>query len=690
MNPLTERVVARFLQRADLEPPLGYPGGPCQVTEGWAHGTNFQWVDPKLGLSVVVRPSGPSALMLVTTFWKGEADPRAPGTCPSAERVATKYLERTGGFIPDKFWRAQKAELRKLLLTEIPENRRRPDDVSYMLMDKVYPFFKHFHEALLAFGMHRFAEQSLKDRIEGIQKQIEDFAKSYDTFSSALRDYPHPIATIEDEVVSAISTQMLTAFEEKVKNLRDALNGKWEIDPRTIRSLAQRWVKKAPPDVVKALEEEVASPDHIPSNDVIRVKWHWLKNMGLDRVHPLRDTKRTKLDPLKWVDFLQDVFGTVYAEPEAFTEFDLNGVKVVVDDSTVDQMDIKRYVHYFDKAHALLKAKHLDKVWYGTFFIRCKDCGGENPNDPAAGTGGDYPIGPDVVNIYNRPSDFVVELIAHELGHRYWFKYMNEGQRGKFESLVRVKSDAPVKMDVRQKQDFEQTIKDARQALGEFIDFLPKTLKKLTSAFDKAEKFIPTGGALATPNDEIAQELQGLERPITSWVSFPGAPNPQGFKHHLFEDKLRTEFQAADKARDELLAHLEATNKIPGTQEWDPSRAPEGLREMRKWIDESWRLQAAYLDAMRHYLDAMERLSQRQIDPNDNRPVPSVSTYGASNIDEAFAEVFAHYVIGYDMSRDQLESFRSVLSSTAQQVVERFLTGSKVRRMLPDVMNHFL
>ncbi len=33
MNPLALRVVARFLERADLEPPLGYPGGPCFVVD---------------------------------------------------------------------------------------------------------------------------------------------------------------------------------------------------------------------------------------------------------------------------------------------------------------------------------------------------------------------------------------------------------------------------------------------------------------------------------------------------------------------------------------------------------------------------------------------------------------------------------------------------------------------------------
>jgi hypothetical protein len=176
MDALAHRVLARFLERADLEPPLGYPGGPCQVVEridkevrnpqlrthleetvekgkkvenpdaekvydvervpgvgqiekivlsphaqyrmdlrgitvpavraaiksllkalndwksqkhpmlervlsGWRQGTNFEWIDPKLGLAVVVRPSDAGALRLVTTYWKGEPDP-PPEACP--------------------------------------------------------------------------------------------------------------------------------------------------------------------------------------------------------------------------------------------------------------------------------------------------------------------------------------------------------------------------------------------------------------------------------------------------------------------------------------------------------------------------------------------------------------------------------------------------------------------------------
>jgi hypothetical protein len=607
-----------------------------------------------------------------------------------AARVVAKY--KSAGFVPDKFWRAQKAELRKILLEDISASYGRPRDVAYLLRDRLVPFFKRFHEALLNFGMHRFVEQSLKDRIAGLLKEIDGFIESYSKFSEALAS-AYPTVTSEDELVVSISVQMTSYFEARVKNLRDALKGQWSADARTIRALAQRWLKKAPPAVIKALEEELASPDHIPSNDAIHVKYSWLHSMGLDRVHPTRDTKRTKLDPLKWIDFLQEVAGSVYTEPSAFTEFDLDGVKVVIDDSTVDEMDIKRYVHYFNKAHALLKAKRLDKVWYGTIFVQCEDCGGVNPNDPKGGTGGNFSWGTDVVRVFVRPGSYVVQLIAHELGHRYWFKFMHEEQRGKFESLVRVKSEPPVKLDTYQLERFEGTIKDARKALAEYIDFVPKKLKDFAVDFDHAENYEPPPGATATAEDEIAQVLQSFSTPLPQWVSFPGAPSPREFKHPMFEGQLQAEYAAADKSREALIEHLEQTAKIPGVQEWEPSKAREGLRQLRKWLEETWKLQAAYLLHMTSYIDKMENLSRRQVDPKDPRPVPAVSTYGQSNIAEAFAEVFSHYVIGYDMTRDQLESFREVLASGSARVVAKFLESVDKRTGRAHalgVMKHFL
>jgi hypothetical protein len=72
-----------------------------------------------------------------------------------------------------------------------------------------------------------------------------------------------------------------------------------------------------------------------------------------------------------------------------------------------------------------------------------------------------------------------------------------------------------------------------------------------------------------------------------------------------------------------------------------------------------------------------EKEAKPYMDPDDPRSVLPVSEYGQTNIEEAFAEAFRHYVLGKDMTRGQIESFRSVLASLIeglnQKVVNRFL-----------------
>jgi hypothetical protein len=57
------------------------------------------------------------------------------------------------------------------------------------------------------------------------------------------------------------------------------------------------------------------------------------------------------------------------------------------------------------------------------------------------------------------------------------------------------------------------------------------------------------------------------------------------------------------------------------------------------------------------------------------KPVTPVSDYGATNISEAFAEVFMHYVTGKAIGPDQRDSFKSVLKKLATRVAARFAAG---------------
>jgi hypothetical protein len=67
------------------------------------------------------------------------------------------------------------------------------------------------------------------------------------------------------------------------------------------------------------------------------------------------------------------------------------------------------------------------------------------------------------------------------------------------------------------------------------------------------------------------------------------------------------------------------------------------------------------------------------------KPVTPFGDYANSNIEEAFAEVFEGYVSEKDLTRDQLESFRSVLSSREDPLVD-----SVIRRYLSTISGNLV
>ncbi|NIT79677.1 MAG: hypothetical protein GWN58_33515 [Anaerolineae bacterium] len=137
---------------------------------------------------------------------------------------------------------------------------------------------------------------------------------------------------------------------------------------------------------------------------------------------------------------------------EADQQFTIGRMKVVVQPPPVRQLrslpaeEIKKirspsmaksYVKPLAQAKTLLDKKKLGFLWYGLTQIKCKTCGGKNPLDTPEkvwGVGGDYEIGKDQINVYVDPKAFVVELMVHELGHRYYYKFMSKADRAEFSS----------------------------------------------------------------------------------------------------------------------------------------------------------------------------------------------------------------------------------------------------------------
>jgi hypothetical protein len=97
----------------------------------------------------------------------------------------------------------------------------------------------------------------------------------------------------------------------------------------------------------------------------------------------------------------------------------------------------KSYVKPMANAKTLLDKKKLGFLWYGLTRIKCKTCGGKNRLDTLEkvwGVGGDYSIAKDQINVYVDPKAFITELMVHELGHRYYYKFMSMADRAEFSS----------------------------------------------------------------------------------------------------------------------------------------------------------------------------------------------------------------------------------------------------------------
>jgi hypothetical protein len=141
-------------------------------------------------------------------------------------------------------------------------------------------------------------------------------------------------------------------------------------------------------------------------------------------------------------DLIDDFYSTV---PK---EFDLNGTKVIVIDDSVTRSDVRDYVKYINRAQQLLKGKGFGKLWYGVVFVEAKNHK-KTPEEvelaqkwgySSSGDAGEYDHDRDQVYVKNEPGGFVTSIVIHELGHRYWFKFMTPSNRALFNSLVRTKA----------------------------------------------------------------------------------------------------------------------------------------------------------------------------------------------------------------------------------------------------------
>jgi hypothetical protein len=566
-------------------------------------------------------------------------------------RIVARYQRQVfAAFLSVKWFKAQKDALKNVLKTPLKDN---PEYWGWKLREEVLPFFNKFlgeFEELVPLDTVR---DSIKDRVDMAKSYIDGVASKLPE-SGGYVDFKDPKAYLRWYALQAIYDKM----KEQAGTIGDLLKSSWSIDMSVVDKLVEATLKKATP------EERASLTD-----DNYRIKYDFLARIAFQKT-ALRALKRSKLDwdPNKWVDRIFDMLAANYSERAiqesgAFREFDLHGIKVIVDDRTVDTNDVKRYVEYLTKAHAYLKAKGFEKAWYGNVFIQCNDCGGVNPNTGGS-TGGWYEYGRDTITIFNRPGPFLVELMVHELGHRYWFKQMNSAQRARFEALVKTHTKPrPAKPNVE-----VRLFKD--RDIGSLKKRIEEAERSITATWNRARKY-DLANLTSMARDGISKDGWAFGAEVIEAITSLDVDKDLGSEvDSLKDDVYKTRAQLVELFEDFSLTTAETkadwltkTNELIG-----------------KLVSEAF----IFIDfaTQKHNERAKERLKN---DPatlewmesfeKNPAPVAPVSTYGASNIDEAFAEVFAHYVLEYEITRDQAESFRTVLKTAddiAPRVAARF------------------
>lgn len=142
-----------------------------------------------------------------------------------------------------------------------------------------------------------------------------------------------------------------------------------------------------------------------------------------------------KYAPTTGIDLEQDALGPlVYSVGNAKVIFRDFTARNPLDRVPSKQRSPKDYVPGLVKAKQLLESKGLGKLWYGDITISCKDCGGENPLGARFGVGAHYRIRKDDIVVYMDPNRRLPRLLAHEIGHRYYFKFMSQEDRLGFDS----------------------------------------------------------------------------------------------------------------------------------------------------------------------------------------------------------------------------------------------------------------
>lgn len=122
-------------------------------------------------------------------------------------------------------------------------------------------------------------------------------------------------------------------------------------------------------------------------------------------------------------------------------EYDLHGMKFITLIPEASRLEMKLPIEGFDRAYQLLHRKRLDAGWYGRVLLLPDARAGENQYGKDFGVGGRYYQRQDDIQIYQAmltvKPERLASLLLHEIGHRYWYRTLQQPQRQQFIEWIR-------------------------------------------------------------------------------------------------------------------------------------------------------------------------------------------------------------------------------------------------------------
>ena len=274
-------------------------------------------------------------------------------------------------------------------------------------------------------------------------------------------------------------------------------------------------------------------------------------------------------------DFRSTMSGPLGTIPEQF-------------DATARMPRPEAYVRYFTNAQARLERHGLGFLWYGLIYIQCKKCGGSNPYGAELGVAAHYVAQKDEIVVFSDPTTFIEFLMLHEIGHRYYYRYMNQGDRARFDSyFIGLTQDKAVEIlrayrDAMVAED-NDLVMNPRLSASLLQQLIVRYFDKLTDK-DQLELQGWVQGVPATSSYGAKASPEDFAEVFASYLMGQGLSRSQSERFKVFLGAGRTTKHAGLDAPylKKLLTYLEAQNTKEESYwrgSWEPA-----IREVRRWM----------------------------------------------------------------------------------------------------------